>query len=76
MDNNHIFSLCYVHMSFLDARMLDDVDQQLPYNLKSHNGHIAAQWAGLLSALYVAHEVITLLHVFGKPVQRGVKSER
>ena len=42
VDNNHIFSLRYVHMSFLDARMLDDIDQKLPHRLKSHDCRIAA----------------------------------
>ena len=42
VDNNHIFSLRYVYPSFLDARMLDDVDQKLPYGLKSHDRRIAS----------------------------------
>src|ERR1700754_3819073 len=42
VDYNHIFPLRYVHTSFFDARMLDHVDQKLPYGLKSHDGRIAA----------------------------------
>jgi len=42
VNNNHIFSLRYVDMSLFDTRMLDDVDQKLPYGLKSHDGRIAA----------------------------------
>ena len=42
VDNDQIFSLRYVRMSFFDARMLDDVDQKLPHGLKSHDGRIAA----------------------------------
>ena len=42
MDNNHVFSLRYVHISFLYPRMLDNVDQKLTDRLKSCEGRIAA----------------------------------